>query len=61
VFKEFTHLLQAEQFREQDGLVTAWARASQAKRVAKEPAFWATALAETAFAARRALVERVGD
>jgi hypothetical protein len=61
VFKEFTHLLQAEQLGEQDGFVAARASASQAERAAKEPALGATALAESAFAARRALVQRVGD
>jgi hypothetical protein len=61
VFKEFTHLLQAEQLGEQDGFVAAGASTSQAKGAAEEPAVRAAALTEPAFAARRALVQGVGD
>jgi len=54
-------LLELEQLSEQDGFVTAWATASQPDGMAKQPALCTTALAELTFAARRALVECVGD
>jgi len=54
-------LLELEQLSEQDGLVTAWATASQPDGMAKLPALCTTPLAELTFATRRALVEGMGD
>ena len=58
---DVVHLLQSQQLTEQDGFVTALARAAQTEGLHKQPAFGAAALAEGTFAARRTLVHGVGD
>ena len=58
---DVVHLLQSQQLTEQDGFVTALARAAQTEGLHKQPAFGATALSERPFAARRTLVHGVGD
>ncbi len=58
---DVVHLLQSQQLTEQDGFVTALARAAQTEGLHKQPAFGATALSERPFAARRTLVHGVSD
>ena len=53
--------LQSQQLSKQDGFVAARARAAQTEGLHKQPTFGATALAERTFAARRTLVDGVGD
>ena len=54
-------LVQSQQLSKQDGFVAALARTAQTEGMPKQPAFGATALAKRAFAARRTLVQGVGD
>src|SRR6266550_837729 len=54
-------LFEAQQFGEQDRFVTAWASTSQTQGMTKQPALWTTSVTERAFAAHRALVQRVRD
>jgi hypothetical protein len=54
-------LLQLEQLNEQDGFVTARARASQPQSMGKKSALLATPLTEAALATLATLVKGVGD
>jgi len=54
-------LLQVEQLGEQNRFITARASTRQPEGMAKQPALCTTALAEPTFAARRALVQGMGD
>ena len=58
---DVVRLLQSQQLSKQDGFVAARARAAQTEGLHKQPTFGATALAERTFAARRTLVDGVGD
>jgi hypothetical protein len=58
---KLVRLLQPQQLTKQDGFVAALARTAQTEGMHKQPAFGATAVAERTFAARRTLVDGVGD